>query len=197
MKFLNTLKIRLSLLAGLGALTLIAPAYGDGPRALANHFGPHRNSCYQRVYDEAHLKAHPQQRVAMIRFENFPDVYGPVGEDGKVYFDEKTGEVTFSIIVAFRDHPHKLYSNDGACYPEGGKLRCGIDCDGGSFTLSDAGKTDIMLHNEGFRVTVCEGDDEATAWVDPEPDDKDFKLTRLPDSDCTPPPELEDNTVSQ
>ena len=194
MKLLTPFKIRFLTLAALGAVLLIGPAAGENPSALAGHFGLHRNSCYARDYDEAHLKAHPNQRIARIRIEHFPGLYGPYGEDGKVHMDETTGEVHFTVTVAYRDKPYALLSDSGTCTPDGDKLNCYIECDGGGFSLTDAGADAILLHNRGFRVMACGEDETEGGWVNPEPDDKVFKLTRVPDSECVPPPEeLETN----
>ncbi len=172
-----------AILAAPVLLAMLAPD-GVSARPLERHFGAD-NSCYQRVYSRAHLKKQSTQRVAEIRFDHFPTTFGSYDENNQIRFDPTTGAVAFSLDVRFRGS-EKRYSSDGTCYPEGKLYRCQVSCDGGSFYLKDRSAKSILLINKtGFSVSGCEAEDFRK--VEPEPDDKVFRLDRLKGSACTPP----------
>lgn len=165
----------------LSALVLVDPAPA---RVLEQHFGP-MDSCYERVYSKDHMAKHPKQRVSHIRVEHFPNLFGTHGPDGKVRFDEKTGEVAFGIKVHFRGSSEE-FSDGGVCYPKKGYLRCQIECDGGGFEIKHRDANSILIYNtRGFAVSGCGG--EERAFISTKSDDKVFRLNRLPASKCVPP----------
>jgi|GEM_PF-2206009 len=177
-----------SKLAGASAvasvLLVIVMPDAASTRPLERHFGAD-NSCYQRVYSKAHLKKQSTQRVAEIRFDHFPTTFGMYDENDQIRFDPNTGAVFFSMNVRFRDSSER-FSNGGTCYPEGRLYRCQVSCDGGSFYLKDRSAKSILLINKtGFAVSEC--DSENFRVLEPEPDDKIFRLDRLAGRSCTPP----------
>ena len=152
-------------------------------RPLEQHFD-NTNSCYERVYSSDHLSAHVGQRVSEIRFEHFPTTFGAHDKHGKIKFDPINAELYFSISVKFRGSD-QTFSDSGICAPEGDRYRCQIECDGGSFYLTDRSDTSLLLINmSGFAVSGC--DAENYRILEPEPDDKLFRLDRLPDHACMP-----------
>ncbi len=164
-------------------LLLATTGIGDA-RPLERHFGA-TDSCYSRAYSKDHLKKHPQQKVAEIRFDHFPTTFGSYDENNRIAFDPKTAEVHFSVSVTFRDSQHR-YTNSGLCTPKGDRYQCFIECDGGSFTLKDRSSTSILVVNPtGFAVAGCGA--EEFRMLDPEPDDKVFRLDRLTDQYCIAP----------
>ncbi len=81
-----------------------------------------------------------------------------------------------------------LYSNNGECYIKDGRQNCYIDCDGGSFQIVRDGKDKMLIHNNGFSVLGCDADSDNTGtWVNSKPDDKSFRVCRLPAHDCKQP----------
>ena len=153
-------------------------------RPLDGHFGS-GDSCYARVYSEEHLRKNSTQRVTEIRFNHFPTTFGVNDESGAIKFNPATGELFFTISVRFRDS-EKLYVDGGSCLPDGDQYRCNIECDGGGFVLKDRTKDTILLVNQsGFSVSGCGGEDYRE--VQPDPDDKVFRLDRLPNLLCKPP----------
>ena len=166
-----------------GLLVMLMPDAAS-TRPLERHFGAD-NSCYQRVYSKAHLNKQSTQRVAEIRFDHFPTTFGMYDDNDQIRFDPDTGAVFFGVSVRFRGS-NKRYSSDGTCYPDGGLYRCQVSCDGGSFYLKDRSAKSILLINKtGFAVSGCEAEDFRV--LEPEPDDKVFRLDRLAGSSCTPP----------
>jgi hypothetical protein len=149
---------------------------------LANLLPPEvgRRVCYARRYDAAHLNAHPQQKVAEIKFRlayyrHDPDDYAPQGQ--RNYY--------FAVLARLRGQDETLTSI-GECVPFEGQISCGVECDGGGFALTrrPPDKVLISLGDEG-RLRMTRGCDESDS-VDLESgaDDKEFLLTRTDDKSC-------------
>lgn len=153
-------------------------------RPLEQHFGT-GDSCYGRVYSGDHLEKHKTQKVTGLRFDHFPTTFGTYDENNKIAFDPVRAEVYFTVSATFRGSA-KQYANSGICTPQGPGYRCQIECDGGGFSLRHKSAGSILLINEsGFSISGC--DAETHRWLDPEPDDKVFRLDRLAPTACTPP----------
>lgn len=167
------------------AAAFVALPTADAPaRPLERHFGAW-DSCYARVYSQNHLNKNQGQKVAEIRFDHFPTTFGTYDQNGKISFDPASAEVHFGVSVRFRGDDRE-YTNGGTCRPDGETYHCYIECDGGSFRLKHRSQTSILLINgSGFAVSGCGSEDYR--MLDPEPDDKVFRLDRLNDSACVPP----------
>ena len=165
------------LAAGLAA----TPTLADEP--MTQHFGG-MNSCYERVYSQDHLAKHPLQRVTYMRLDHFPRFSGPFGADGEPLIYPDAHEIVVYLSIALRGSGDP-YGATGFCWPEGKGMGCGLECDGGQFSLVDRGDGKILLRirNEIYFHDCDEGDEVLTA----EPDDKSFLLHRVPDSLCAPP----------
>lgn len=159
---------------------------------LPSHLPLGQEACFGRVYDAAHLKAHPKQRVTSFHlFRDFaPDANKETPQESRKELVEQDGEggIRVTAYVRFRDRPG-LFFNGLFCgmSADGGKVRCGIDCDGGGFFLRDAGKS-LLLDNQGFVVVggcgASEDEEENTDVVKPGADDKVFRLDPLPAAQC-------------
>ena len=156
---------------------------------LERYFTGDRNSCYQRVYTPAHLKKHPNQTVRSITFKHFPKLWGETGPDGKVQFNEKRRDVYFSIAASFRGSAQK-FEESGMCNDNDGVLVCGIECDGGGFSLQARkdGRLLLKTGSYGFRVVGAgggcgEGGDNSR-HITRKTDDRVFLLSRLSDLSC-------------
>lgn len=136
---------------------------------------PTESACFERTYNADHLRKHPKQTVRWIRVEHA----------------KSSSEPNYAVIKAkFFGDPH-LYSNGGVCSTEEktGKLVCGIDCDGGAYTLSERDDGKIALRPiDRISVTACGGDDDDDDRPNRqilESDDQDaFVLERTPTSKC-------------
>lgn len=174
-------KQRLALAAGL-AVALGAGALAARP--LEQHFGA-ANSCYARSYSADHLGAHPDQKVASIRFDHFPTTYGTFDAQGRIAFDPDKPELYFVLTVTFRDKAGQ-FSNSGFCWPEGDSYHCALECDAGQFFLRDRSAQSILITGGGdLYLSGCDGGNAGV--LKREPDDKVFRLDRLADADCQPP----------
>ena len=171
-----------SLLIGLLLMVSLLAGAGDLPGGF--HFD--QPSCFERVYSTKHLKAHPLQRVEMIRFEHFPKIWGLLSDNNEVDPRLSPKEVYFRVLVKFRDAA-KTLDNSGTCTKQGSFIQCYIECDGGGFQLVRKKKNSILIRNQGFAVSGCDGEVDSGRRVEPEPDDKAFRLYLLPQSQCKEP----------
>ena len=143
-------------------------------------------TCFERVYTAGHLRQHPAQRVTRIRFEHFPHIWGATDDAGRVNPRLQPRQVFFRVLVSLRGK--RPGDNSGTCYAEDGRLNCYIECDGGGFELVRDGANKMLIRNQGFAVSGCDAGSEAEGtWVNPKPDDKVFRLYRLPQSACRAP----------
>ncbi|MDH4987555.1 hypothetical protein QEZ47_18940 [Aminobacter anthyllidis] len=154
---------------------------------LANFIPPAAGAraCFGRVYDAAHLKAHPQQRVTEMQFRlayyiHDPDEFSPKGQ--RNYY--------FEVLARLRGHKQpKPLTAMGECRPteDGKAIFCGVDCDGGGVMVKRSGDGKIMVDLEALgrlRMTVDCGEDEDGIEVTSGADDKRFLLSKLPDAEC-------------
>lgn len=112
-------------------------------------------ACFAREYSAAHLQSNPQQKLESLlvlvsntreRFQN-------------VSYDSKNAKV---IGVS----KGKYYLNEGAgCeYRADGSIRCGVDCDGGAFTLTPQARSVLFQVAENYYFPLFKsGKDQETA----------------------------------
>ncbi len=149
-------------------------------------------ACFGRVYDAAHQQGHPKQRVTSFHiareFTPDPNSEYDVGSPQELKDQDGTqGRVNVAAYVRFRDRAG-VFANTLSCYKDdSGKARCGIDCDGGQFTLKPSG-TSLLLENEGFVVVggceASEEDSDNREFVAPGQDDRVFRLDPKPMAAC-------------
>ncbi len=132
---------------------------------------PSGYACFTRVYDAAHLKAHPRQYVTKIR------VLAALGGD-KV----EDHYVLLELDGAFRNLETPLMM-EGSCGLTGGGPHCGITCEGGEIGVQLKG-TGAMLLTLPVHPTMWPHNwyhDAANALGS---DDRVFRLDRAPLSAC-------------
>ncbi len=139
-------------------------------------------ACFTRIYDPAHLAAHPQQNVKTMMLLAVAD-------------PEDADTIDLRIGVTFRTRKGTL-ETEGSCFTghvegepvDDSGLHCSVACDGGAF--------DVALRADGaVRLGIPEG---ARLWKpgsdDPSgnvhgafgPDDKVFRLDRAALKECAP-----------
>lgn len=159
---------------------------------LPSHFPLKKEVCYGRVYNDAHLAKHPKQLVTSLHVfrdldpdQNTEDA--PQTREEILKTDGESG-VNVSAFVRFKNRKG-LYWNGLNCNKsaDGKYVRCGIDCDGGSFELRTRGKN-LHLTNEGFVLIggcgASEEEYENQVHFPPGADDKVFLLEPLPVAQC-------------
>lgn len=142
-------------LAGLAALASPTISAAQGMAA-----------CWARSYDAAHMRAHPGQEITAIEV-----IFDGVGATG-----ESWGGVRVAMNGAW-------FSESIFCQaPVGGVRACGVECDGGGFTLTTRDSDgSVLLTNsqDGFRVAApeagCSGD-APSVYITPELEHRLFRL---------------------
>lgn len=182
--------------AALATLLLFAAdasAAQEGKSPLPAHLPLGKEACYGRVYDQAHLAKHPKQLVTSLHlFRDLdPDQNTesePQTREEFTRYESEGSYVNVSAYVRFRNRKG-IYWNALTCHktPDGKLTRCGIDCDGGSFTLKPQQKN-LILTNEGFVLVggcgASEEEGENPVFFHPGEDDKTFRLEPLPLAQC-------------
>ncbi|MBJ3785315.1 hypothetical protein [Devosia sediminis] len=126
-------------------------------------------ACWQRVYDEAHLASHPDQKVTQMT----------LAMAHKLFEGADEGMYVFGLDATLRDGTDGTTS--GGCSAYEGEVRCGVDCDGGGLALElrDGGSVLADLEAYGYirMESECGSDgEEASFPIEPGLDDKQFLL---------------------
>lgn len=176
----------------------ILPAAGgvfaqENKSPLPAHLPLGKEACYGRVYDAGHLAKHPKQLVTSLHlFHDLePDQSTedePLTREELLKNEMESSSVNVNAYVQFRNRKGVYWNTLNCNRSADGKLtRCGIDCDGGSFTLQPRQKN-LLLTNEGFvLVGGCGASDEEydnQVHLLPGADDKTFLLEPLPLAQC-------------
>lgn len=125
------------------------------------------SGCYERVYNKSELGRHPQQLVTAMRLQ--------VGQ-----FADDNPELQDKIFAKFRGSNEWL---DGVaiCKTKGKKATCGIEADGGVFSVDEIAG--------GVRITnivdMRFGDEENGRSAAPENDMKTFTLKKRSSGICS------------
>jgi hypothetical protein len=130
------------------------------------------SACYARVYDAAHLAAHPQQTVT--RF-----FLGDPGEAWRATQSPDHFNLAFGFQVLDRQD---IYSGVGICAPRGAGASCDIEGDGGSFAIEPNG--------EDLRIEVTRIEVEGPRDFSPDlalADNRVMVLRRAQTSECPTP----------
>jgi hypothetical protein len=153
-----------SMRSALAALLVVAsiPAAFAQAKPLSQVLGA---ACYGRVYDKAHLAAHPRQRVTSI-----------IVRDGVVPVGKQPGVVAI-VDIRLTLRGGETAEASGYCKRAGANLICGLEGDAGSVTISRRGRDGVLVAvnsrfdietNKGF-IELAKGDDRAfqlASWSD-------------------------------
>ena len=146
--------------------------------------------CFVRLYDAAHLKAHPYQKVVEMRVSvHYNPVVKPATENSI-----EGSHWGYSIRTRLRDSKGKTFLDDGSCRgvalskdDYGGpafKIRCDAACDAGDDLYVDPGGKKALLRNH-FDLVHPELDGPG---ADPKQqaklDDSIFRVYLGKDADC-------------
>jgi hypothetical protein len=139
---------------------------------------PGTQICFARTYDAAHLAKHPKQKVTDIKFHlayhrHDPDEGYPEGQRN-YYF----------ALLAKRRGESQFATAFGECSTYEGKIRCGVDCDGGGVNIEKAGEGLGISFGDSWGISLtneCGSGDVAAPALEPGDDDKEFRLTKSDD----------------
>jgi hypothetical protein len=125
--------------------------------------------CYERVYDKTYLKKHKTQDVIKMRLQ----VGVGRGTDGPFEYLDR-------IDAGFRKKP--VYRGGLVeCREQGDQLMCGIEADGGQFTVTNRGAKSIRIDNAGFMRL---GDDEDGIEIKATGEHRQFRLFQISTGPC-------------
>lgn len=149
------------------------------------------HACFQRAYDDAHLKSHPQQNVRTMTLLVTGDASDPNAPGYSVGID-----------VRFRkaDTHFQTYGSCWSVEGDGGasasSIGCGIDCDGGQIDVKLKDDKSILVGiPDGARMwdansvtdpNADSGEEEPDTRGQFGADDKLFRLNRAALTDCSP-----------
>ena len=180
----------------LAVVALLSPLAWSTPTVTETRppmFTADRDACFGRVYDAAHLKAHPKQKVSSIHVlrsleqRREAENWTPDARAESIRNFREDGQASVTAFVNFRDRKGTFH-NALTCDQETREgVRCMIECDGGSFRLTRSGANSVLLHNNGFvLVGGCgeEIEEGQERHFDPGADDKVFRLDNRPVAAC-------------
>jgi len=180
----------------LAVVALVAPLAWSTPTITETRlplFTADRDACFGRIYDAAHLKAHPKQKVSSIHIlrsleqRRGAEDWTPDARSESIRNFREDGQTSVTAFVNFRNS-RTTFHNSLTCDQETREgVRCMIECDGGSFRLARSGANSVMLHNNGFVLIGGCGEEVEEGQVrhfSPGEDDKLFRLDSLPVATC-------------
>ncbi|RWC88799.1 MAG: hypothetical protein EOS72_15920 [Mesorhizobium sp.] len=132
--------------AGLGAILLsglVGSAFAEDALKLTELSPSGSDACFGRVYDAAHLKAHPKQKVARIFFYYGHDPVSRPNEEPSANSDTSyNGFLTTTVRGAKAPEWASGWCNHESEDDKSGPIRCGMDCDRtlASLKLDDKGR---------------------------------------------------------
>jgi hypothetical protein len=107
---------------------------------------PDRDTCWSRIYDDAHLKAHPRQQVVQVRLFHLPSGWP----------QPATGETFVALEMNLRARTHGGdafdYSLGGFCQPSHGGLRCKPEWHAGSWRIDPGANGSLIVRNDDITV---------------------------------------------
>lgn len=128
--------------------------------------------CYARLYDDAHMKAHPHQKVRMIEIDFDMKQGDSDRPNSQSYFEAGIGFV-------LKNKPKEKVGAAIYCKTAAGFFDCYIDGDGGTFHLTPQGanlKLDVTGGGGGTDAIVVDNGDDFPTFGAPGSDDRVFVL---------------------
>lgn len=131
---------------------LLVAAVPAMARPLERELPPKRAACWERSYDEAHLRTNPPQKVAKIRLVHKPDTWRAEPHVA-VYFNLRQRTTTNRFD----------YQLGGFCKPQGKGLSCVPEWDAGSWRLESGPQGTLDIRNGGITANPNPYDAEEIA----------------------------------
>ncbi len=175
----------LALAAGpIAAPTLAASANGPETAAVAAIIAPTPGAklCFRRVYDVAHLRRHPQQKVGEMTLLLRVVGYDAQGNNVR----DKPDHIAFNFALSVRrSGDRKLMTTAGDCWGAE-RATCAVDCDGGAAYIEKPASGDgLVLKLEGEGIAFGNDCDTTRGvFIPPGEDDRAFLLDKAPLETC-------------
>lgn len=107
---------------------------------------PNRDACWERVYDDAHLKAHPMQQVVRIRLFHLPSRW-PQPAPGVTFV-----ALEMNLRTRTRGSDAFDYNLGGFCKPSHGGLRCEPEWRAGTWRIERGANGSLIVRNDDITV---------------------------------------------
>jgi hypothetical protein len=107
---------------------------------------PDRDACWERIYDDAHLEAHPRQQVVRIRLLHLPSRW-PQPAQGVTFV-----ELEMNLRTRTHESDGFDYSLGGFCEPSLGGLRCEPEWHAGSWQIERGANGSLIVRNNDIKV---------------------------------------------
>jgi hypothetical protein len=141
---------------------------GDLAKLVAPIHG--RKACYARIYDSEHLKKNPRQQTKSLMLQI------------QYHYPEKREQhqqpyYLYRLKAQVKGQKAALQAS-GDCAPDGAKIRCSVECDGGEFFLElekATGGLRLSL-DQPLRMGSCGEEDNVEWGAGGKADDKVFRL---------------------
>ncbi|MGX5839601.1 hypothetical protein ACWGTI_02635 [Mesorhizobium sp. ArgA1] len=176
---------------GIALLGLLAgTAVADDALKLAELSPNGADACFGRVYDAAHLKAHPKQKVARIFFLYGHDPVSRPNEEPTANADTSyNGFLTTTVRGAKTPQWAGGWCNHESEDGKSGPIRCGMDCDRtmASLKLDDKGR--LILTNVSSDLYLAAGSEDELGEAEYDrqalgSEDDNFRLDPMPAATC-------------
>ena len=164
-KHLSAVAFAGSVAAAVFSLTVAATA---AETLFDTYFASKANAtaCYGRSYDDAHLKAHPEQTVQRLEID-----MTKANADGKLNTAERF-ELGFAILLKTSS---EWYGQNAICKTSASAMECYLEGDGGLFKLMPADGGGLRLETGDYGIAI-EGSHDALQLSGKDGDDRVFLL---------------------
>ncbi|MEO5756493.1 MAG: hypothetical protein ABIQ51_06520 [Mesorhizobium sp.] len=147
------------------------------------------DACFGRVYDAAHLKAHPKQKVARIFFYYGHDPVSHPNEEPTLSDTSYTGFLTTTVRGAKAPQWAGGWCNHESEDGKSGPIHCGMDCDRtmASLKVDDKGRLVVSDVQSDLYLDAGSEEELGTAEYDRQAlgkEDDNFRLDSMPAASC-------------
>ena len=172
MRLRRAVTMRTTARAGGVAAFLVLAAGAEASEADLKRMIPDdQPSCFGRVFDPAHLRQDPRQRVTSFRLDFRPVHPEERGRPREAF--------EFHARVTAR-RPASETAALGSCFTDAGLFECKLECDAGRFDLSGRGPDRLEVTIKWLSLAGCDQVDNALQG----PADRVIRLQRLLPRDC-------------
>ncbi len=130
--------------------------------------------CYANTYSKAHLAKHQGQRITSFKML--------IVDARKMENAQDAFHAEFEVTL--RGLGKTKWGDFGLCNGKPGTWKCNIECDGGGFELAEDAKGLSIINSRGFRVTKDGGCGEVTDYIEAQPGNRRFRLSKAKLSAC-------------
>ncbi|TPJ17640.1 hypothetical protein FJW04_08785 [Mesorhizobium sp. B2-7-3] len=179
--------------AGFGAALLgglVGSAFADNALKLTELSPNGADACFGRVYDAAHLKARPKQKVTRIFFYYGRDPVSRPNEEPNANSDTSyNGFLTTTVRGAKAPEWAGGWCNHESEDGKSGPIRCGMDCDRTLASLKVDGKGRLILSDLSSDIYLDAGSEEELGAAEYDrqalgKEDDNFRLDPMPAATC-------------